>query len=100
MIHIIKKFKSPKGESLLEALIAILVIAITSSMLAMYVSSSSKISSDAKEAFTAFGEEMSAAEAQIHEGETTITINGSDMTVQYSGNIDANELHSYWKAED
>ena len=92
-----KKLKKQEGESLLEALVAILIIAITSTILLMYVQSSAEINSDAREAFAAFGQEMRAAEAQIYEGNATVTINGSDRTVHYSGNIDANELHSYWR---
>lgn len=91
------KLKNKKGESLLEALFAILIIAITSSLLLMYVQSSSKINSDAKETFTVFGEEMGAAESRINKGETTVTINGAERTVNYSGDIDENELHSYWE---
>ncbi|NCB42298.1 MAG: type II secretion system protein [Clostridia bacterium] len=97
MIWLVKKLKKKSGESLLEALIAILVIAITSSILMMYVQSSSKINNEAKVAFAVFGEEMSAAEAQVYEGSTTIVINGYDVDVNYSGQIDENELHSYWR---
>lgn len=92
-----RKLKEKNGESLLEALFAILVIAITSSLLLMYVQSSSKINSDAKAAFVVFGDEMSAAEAQLYQAETTVTINGTVRTVKYSGNIEENELHSYWR---
>jgi len=97
MICLINKIKYKKGESLLEAIIAILVIAITSSILMMYVQSSSKINSEAREAFAVFGEEMSAAEAQVYEANTTIVINGIAVDVKYSGQIDENELHFYWR---
>ena len=92
-----KKLKKQNGESLLEALVAILIIAITSSILLMYIQSSAEINSKARDAFAAYGEEMEAAESQIYEGDTIVTINGFDRTVHYSGNTDANELHSYWR---
>lgn len=98
-----RKFKQKKGESLLEALFSILLIALVSSLLLMYVQSSSKISNDAKAVFAVFGEEMSAAETRepqkngVSNKTETVIINGSPRTVKYSGDIEENELHSYWR---
>ena len=103
MMLFIKKLNEQKGESLLEALFSILIIALVSSLLLMYVQSSSKISRDAKVVFTVFGEEMGAAEARepqmngSTDKTTTVTINGIEKTVKYSGDIEENELHSYWR---
>ena len=97
MSAITKKLQNQKGESLIEALVAILIIAITSSILIMYIQSAANINIDAKDAFSVYAQEMSIAETRAIQGQTTVVLDGSDITVNYSGNIGADELYSYWR---
>ena len=92
-----KKLKALGGESLIETLVAILVVAVTSSILVMYVQASAKINGDAKIAFEIYAQQMSAAEARTQTGETTIKLNGTDVDVYYSGDIAESQIHSYWR---
>lgn len=93
-----KKLRSNRGESLLETLVAIMIIAVTSTILVMYIRSAAAINNQASEAFDLFSSEMINAESRIQEGTAAVTMNGVSIDVNYSGSIAEEAIHSYWRA--
>jgi hypothetical protein len=82
----------------METLVAILIVAVTSAILAMYIRSAAGINRQASEAFSLYSSEMAAAEARIPEGTASVVMNGVSMSVHYSGSLSEDAIHAYWRA--
>jgi Tfp pilus assembly major pilin PilA len=93
-----KKLSSDQGESLLETLVAIMIIAVTSTILLMYIRSAAAINNQATDAFALFSSEMIRAESRVPEGTSTVIMNGVSIDVHYSGSISDEAIHAYWRA--
>ena len=95
----IKKLRSRRGETLLEVLISVLVVALSAVMLATMVAAATKVGIDAEAAMDKYYKQVSAAEggsAGVTDN-VKITYNGAskDITVSYYGSTDADALTAY-----
>lgn len=98
MDRCLRKLVSARGESLMETLVAILIVAVTSAILAMYIRSAGGINKQAAEAFGLYSSGMDAAESRVPEGTASVVMNGVSMSVQYSGSLSEDAIHAYWRA--
>jgi len=82
----------------METLVAILIVAVTSTILVMYIRSAGGINRQAAEAFSRYSSATTAAEARTQEGTSTVLMNGVSINVRYSGDLGEETIHAYWRA--
>lgn len=91
-----KKLTGKRGETMVETLAAVLIVAVAAAMLATMVASAVRITSRAKEADAAFYQELSAVEkgkTKLDEKTVHISVTGTGtreetMTVDRYGTAD------------
>ena len=97
-MSICSKLRSRKGETLTETLVALLIVGLSSVVLASMIGAASRMGTQAAERDKAMYEEVAAAEARTgdsEDGSVTVTVGDTNQTidVKYYGGEDG--LHSY-----
>ena len=93
-----KKLRSKRGETLLEVLVSVVIIALSAALLATMISAATRIGIDADEAIDELYVQLSTAEGTSGSaGSVTITY-GTGKTVNVTYNrTDADSLTAYVK---
>lgn len=101
MKKLLKKIKSKKGESFVEILVAVLVIAFAIMMVATMYTSAFQMNVSAKERDDAFFKAIQKVESMEEKTSGTVTLKDGDETVDLT--VDAyveNEATAFRKAEE
>lgn len=102
-----KKLKSKRGETISEALVTVLIVALASALLVMMTTASIRIQTSAEEQFDSLYDELTIAETGAGTLQGSVTLNETEATGAYKGRIanyqtwisgDADALQSYRKA--
>ena len=91
-----RKLKKSSGETLVETLVAILIVTLSSLLFLQMTMTSLNISGEAKKMDTDYQASLSAAEEQKTKIATgTITVSGRDYSVTYYGTGETGALTAY-----
>ena len=89
-----KKLRSKRGETLLEVLVSVVIIALSAAMLATMITAATRMAVDADIAIDELYEQLSSAEGTA--GFTgTVTVNGKTVDVIYNRTDDSDSLTAY-----
>lgn len=92
------KLRSRKGETLTETLVALLIVGLSSVVLASMIGAASRMGIQAAERDEELREEISAAETRTgsgQSGDVTVKIDGTDINFPVSYYGEEGKLHSY-----